>query len=147
MNNTPLSDEQLDFEIGKAMAEHFAKQFNYHIDKKIDTGVVDFQGIALPFISAKSTEIAELRAEIMHTCGNMTRNDNKAIPYQIGNKVIALEKELDLETARLNWLDKNCSFVADEAYIIGPYKVGQLRQMADDGIEIDNGIINEPTDD
>lgn len=23
--------------------------------------------------------------EIMHTCKNMTRNDNKAIPYQIGN--------------------------------------------------------------
>lgn len=38
---------------------------------------------------------------------------------------------------RLDWLDQHTSFVADGEYCIGPYKVGDLRKMADDGIEID----------
>ena len=41
------------------------------------------------------------------------------------------------DTERLNWIDKNASFVCNEPYKIGPYKVGQLRQMADDGIAHD----------
>jgi hypothetical protein len=44
-------------------------------------------------------------------------------------------KALRLSEDRLNWLDWHCSFFASEPYRIGPYKEGQLRQMADDGIE------------
>ncbi len=50
-------------------------------------------------------------------------------------------KEVDeapkLETERIDWMDKHCSFVCDEEYNIGPYKIGELRKMADDGIRID----------
>ena len=38
------------------------------------------------------------------------------------------------ETARLDWLDAHAAFVADEPFRIGPYKIGELRKMADDGI-------------
>lgn len=38
------------------------------------------------------------------------------------------------DTERLNWLDQHCAFVADSEFRIGPYKVGELRKMADDGI-------------
>ena len=38
------------------------------------------------------------------------------------------------DSERLDWLDRHCSFVADYEFKIGPYKVGQLRQMADDGL-------------
>lgn len=41
------------------------------------------------------------------------------------------------DTKRLDWLDKHCAFVADSEYCIGPYKIGELRKMADDGIGID----------
>ena len=46
------------------------------------------------------------------------------------------------DTIRLDWLDKHCSFVADEPYRIGPYKVGELRKMADDGLETDRKLGN-----
>lgn len=59
-------------------------------------------------------------------------------------KIEKLEAELEAmttlfnkESDRLNWLDMNTSFVADEKYRIGPYKVGELRAMADDGIAAD----------
>jgi hypothetical protein len=41
------------------------------------------------------------------------------------------------DTERLDWLDKHCAFVADHEYNIGPFKVGELRKMADAGISAD----------
>lgn len=38
------------------------------------------------------------------------------------------------DTELLDWLDHHCSFVADPEYKIGPYKVGDLRKMAKEGI-------------
>lgn len=49
-----------------------------------------------------------------------------------------LEALFKKESERLDWLDQHTSFVADEKYNIGPYKVGGLRAMADDGIEADH---------
>src|SRR3990167_5180852 len=46
-------NEAIDFEIAKLMAMKIAKDFNYSIDHKIETGMIDLQGIALPFLNAK----------------------------------------------------------------------------------------------
>ncbi len=46
-------------------------------------------------------------------------------------------ERLDEDRKRLNWLDLHTAFVADGEYRIGPYKRGELRKMADDGIAID----------
>lgn len=43
-------------------------------------------------------------------------------------------EKMQLESKRLDWIDWNCSFVASAPYVIGPYKLGELRKMADDGI-------------
>lgn len=43
-------------------------------------------------------------------------------------------KELVQDKQRLDWIDKHCSFVPDAEYLIKPYKIGELRKMADDGI-------------
>lgn len=48
-------------------------------------------------------------------------------------------KELALERKRMDWLDNHCSFVADYDYNIGPFKVGELRRMAEAGLAIDEG--------
>ena len=45
---------------------------------------------------------------------------------------MAIMENTDKE--RLDWLDWHCSFVASDPYVIGPYKLGELRKMADDGI-------------
>ena len=42
--------------------------------------------------------------------------------------------ELFKDKKRLDWIDKNASFVCNEPYRIGPYGIGELRKMADDGI-------------
>ena len=41
------------------------------------------------------------------------------------------------DTECLDWLDRHCSFVADAEYKIGPYKIGELRKMAYEGILTD----------
>jgi hypothetical protein len=41
------------------------------------------------------------------------------------------------DTDRLDWLDRHCAFVADHEYNIGPFKIGELREMADAGIAAD----------
>ena len=51
-----------------------------------------------------------------------------------------LLEPLRRDAERLDWLDLHCSFVADGEYKIGPYLVGQLRQMADDGLAQDAAI-------
>jgi len=56
--------EEIDLEIGSAMAKHFAAQFNYHIDRKIESGSVDFKGIAKPFLDAERAEVERLEAEL-----------------------------------------------------------------------------------
>lgn len=38
---------------------------------------------------------------------------------------------------QLDWLDRNCSFVADAGYNLGPFKIGELRKLADAGIAED----------
>lgn len=48
-----------------------------------------------------------------------------------------LIKEIEKDQNRLNWLDLHTNLVADGEYVIGPYKIGELRKMADDGIAID----------
>jgi len=48
-----------------------------------------------------------------------------------------LFNELVKERSRLNWLDQHCSFVADHEYCLGPFKVGQLRELADAGLAED----------
>lgn len=58
------------------------------------------------------------------------------------DRVVEYPEHAELKTAeddekRLNWLDLHTAFVADGEYIIGPYKKGELRKMADDGIAID----------
>lgn len=46
-----------------------------------------------------------------------------------------LHEMLMLERKRLDWLDKHCSFVADAEFNFGPFKVGQLRDLADAGLK------------
>ncbi len=41
------------------------------------------------------------------------------------------------DTECLDWLDNHCSFVADPEYKSGPYKIGELRKMAYEGILTD----------
>lgn len=45
--------------------------------------------------------------------------------------------ERDQYLAELKWLDKNCSFVADAKYNLGPFQVGELRKLAQAGIAAD----------
>lgn len=45
---------------------------------------------------------------------------------------------LVLERRRLHWLDHHCSFVADTEYCLGPFQVGELRQLADAGLAADD---------
>lgn len=40
------------------------------------------------------------------------------------------------EVQRMNWLDENCSFVANHEFNLGPFKVGELRKLADAGIAV-----------
>ena len=40
------------------------------------------------------------------------------------------------DKVRLDWLDAHCSFVADQEFNIGPFKIGELRKMADAGIAL-----------
>lgn len=44
---------------------------------------------------------------------------------------------LALEVQRMNWLDAHCSFVAGDKYNLGPFRVGELRKLADAGIAAD----------
>jgi len=39
------------------------------------------------------------------------------------------------DSERLDWLDLHSTFVADGEFNIGPFKVGELREMADAGIK------------
>lgn len=55
---------------------------------------------------------------------------------ELENLVVQIQ-DLKLDKQRLDWLDFHTSFVPDEIYRIKPYKVGELRQMADDGLKID----------
>lgn len=43
----------------------------------------------------------------------------------------------ELDSSRLDWLDQHCAFVADGEYKIGPFKIGELRQLADAGMAQD----------
>lgn len=101
-----------------------------HAFEELKTNAVNDVSIVRQMSSINDTELNRLRRDVGFWIDQVGREQAK---------VIALEKELILEQTRLNWLDQNCSFVADESYIIGPYKVGELRKLADDGIEIDNG--------
>lgn len=56
---------------------------------------------------------------------------------------LPIAKVADEEAKRLDWLDRNCRFVANSEYNIGPYKIGQLRQMADAGIAADAAMSKE----
>ena len=71
-------------------------------------------------------EIASRNPQILEYCAHW---EGRAI------KAEARIKTLEKDSQRLDWLDHNASFVADEKFCIGPYKVGELRKMADDGIE------------
>ena len=42
--------------------------------------------------------------------------------------------------AEMNWLDQNCSFVADAKYNVGPFKVGELRLLAQAGLKADEKL-------
>ena len=53
-------------------------------------------------------------------------------------KLVKAGRTTDKE--RLDWLDQHTAFVADGEYQIGPYKVGELRKMADEGIAIDKKL-------
>lgn len=55
----------------------------------------------------------------------------------------AMDAVYDREKARLDWLDRHCAFVADPEFNIGPYKVGELRNMADDGIKQSAALAGE----
>lgn len=48
-----------------------------------------------------------------------------------------ISEGVNTDGKRIDWLDRHCSFVADGEYKIGPYKIGELRQMADAGISAD----------
>jgi len=58
--------DQIDFEIGSACAEKVAKDFNYHIDHKIEKGMIDLTGIAKPYIESERADayrLATFRAQ------------------------------------------------------------------------------------
>lgn len=55
-----------------------------------------------------------------------------------------LREALRQEADRLDWLDWHCSFVANEHYNIGPFREGQLRTMADEGIRQQNNLAPFP---
>jgi len=56
--------------------------------------------------------------------------------WLLAEEVRKLKNE-NKDKERLDWLDQHTAFVADGEYIIGSYKIGELRKMADDGIAID----------
>lgn len=57
---------------------------------------------------------------------------------ELAQRVAMLESQLSMDSLRLDWLDLHCSFVADCEYCLGPFKVGQLRELADAGLGVDN---------
>jgi hypothetical protein len=106
-----------------------------------------------PRVEAMQAEIARLREaleqERVQHAGCLTaaegHTSDPAIQGQYGWS-LAYQKTLELRIAydglreereRLDWLDHHCAFVADSEYSIGPYRIGELRKMADDGIQID----------
>lgn len=46
----------------------------------------------------------------------------------------------------MDWLDRHCSFVADSGYNLGPFKVGQLRLLAQAGLAADRTAAPQKTD-
>lgn len=90
-----------------------------------------------------------LQKNILHAyTGSVTANDepfNESCPndgvlmrpltWREANQT--LFDALILERNRLNWLDAHCSFVADFEYNLGPFKVGELRMLADAGLAVD----------
>ena len=74
--------------------------------------------------SAAEKSLFEVRQLLDHK--NQTANTFMA-------QVNKLQAELATERERLDWLDQHCSFVADAKYNLGPFKVGELRKLADAG--------------
>lgn len=58
-------------------------------------------------------------------------------PYTWREANERLYQALILEQKRMNWLDQNRSFVADYKYNLGPFKIGELRKLADAGLAAD----------
>ncbi len=46
-------------------------------------------------------------------------------------------KELEQYKKEMHWLDHHCAFVADYEYKLGPFKIGELRLLAQAGIKAD----------
>jgi len=55
-------------------------------------------------------------------------------------------REMEADERRLNWLDEHCAFVADPEFAIGPFKVGQLREMADEGMRQSAALVERTED-
>lgn len=116
--------------------------------------------------NSQEKELAALRTQLATSFDDRLKGRNKSEDPSLwlftkeefdlaGIAVKTLEEKLATAEAalrearkdgeRLDWLDHHCSFVADEPYKIGPYRIGQLRNMADDGIAIDAAMRPEET--
>ena len=82
-------------------------------------------------------EIRELLEKALKEMNDAAHCHLSVAVVKILEQVLALLKEKPCDTERLNWLDLHTAFVADGKYFIGPYKAGELRKMADDGIAIE----------
>ncbi len=60
-----------------------------------------------------------------------------ATPHAAGPESDPQVETPTLDSRRLDWLDQHCAFVADQEYNIGPFAIGELRQMADAGLAAD----------
>lgn len=76
------------------------------------------------------------------SCGGCLQNAEQIISL-LQPKCKKLEEKLK-DKERLDWLDLHTAFVADGEYLIGPYKKGELRKMADDGLAADKANQDQP---
>jgi hypothetical protein len=77
---------------------------------------------------------ADMRVDAPERCPNDGQILNPLTWRECNEEIYA---EYVLEMRRLNWLDKHCSFVADYDYNLGPFKIGELRKLADAGLAED----------
>src|SRR3990167_325411 len=98
-------NEAIDFEIGKLVAMKIAKDFNYSIDHKIETGMIDLQGIALPFLNAKDasyTTKLKVLEEALETADKMLGHVNCIQNCQDGG-VPSPNGEDDVDWVECQW--------------------------------------------
>jgi len=59
------------------------------------------------------------------------------VPETYKMRCVGLSKLAEQLLREMTWLDHHCSFVADYEYNVGPFKIGELRLLAQAGLKAD----------